>query len=430
MDIRLLGSSVPITLGRSLLNSSKVTIELRRVKCLIDKAKGGCLHEYELGLLQELAESGENAGQSASLLRLGRRLSRVVGASCVDLDRGLARLYWDRAQNSTNETERLRFSSWAQRYDPELVVPTFDGDLATVVEWIHNEVELGKRCLIAASAGLRVTMEDEGTVVARLPDERFILGQVGPGSSFQSRWAGDESEVTGIVFSGWSLFGQSTAGPKPKNEDRLAICASGGAILAAVADGTGDSMDGARASTVALSSLRLGFLCGFDLCSAVDFALLGLEADNLVEHLDGACTLSVTHIDERKTEVARVGDAFYGYLDSNGDSSFSDLDPSERSVLGPEPLGPTITSSARLTQPLGRLELEGLERSVRIILLGSDGLLGSRPRTAAELVGAMTRAAHPDEVVRHLVSSSLEKMRNGERSPDNVSAVACVREGV
>jgi serine/threonine protein phosphatase PrpC len=232
----------------------------------------------------------------------------------------------------------------------------------------------------------------------------------------------------------WACAGKTDIGVPngDHNDDAIAVCAREAAgCLLAVADGTGDSKFGSRASTVALQGLIDAWCTGLSLEWAAKLAAAKLRADNCAHGLDGACTLAACVLHDDQAELVAIGDAFFVCVGADGQAQRSVFDKEQRSVLGGEPLGWTITSSGRLvenlnhTSPVDVLKVDHAQR----VLLGSDGACTpGLNESLNELTEMLGRPGSPLGVVEGLVAGAQDRSRT-TGAYDNISAVVALRCG-
>src|ERR1019366_8418965 len=102
-------------------------------------------------------------------------------------------------------------------------------------------------------------------------------------------------------------------------------------------------------------------------------------------------------------------DAFFVCLEADGRVRRSVFDKEERSVLGGEPLGLTITSSGRLVENVSHrtiVDVIRIDRAQRI-MLGSDGAsVPGLNESLNELTEMLGRAGSPLSVAEGLVAGA------------------------
>lgn len=233
----------------------------------------------------------------------------------------------------------------------------------------------------------------------------------------------------------WQVCGMSHAGkygndgkPVADNQDAFIVLEGPDkSFLVAVADGTGDSQDGARAARVALEALATNWRSSSDVGAAVTAAALLVQEDNRVGHLDGACTLTAMTLSGNHAEAVHVGDARYYLLNSEGRQICALVDKSKRLVLGGEPLGNIITSSGYIVREVEQSNAHPVVNitSPTRFVLTSDGAFfqDNEDDDFAQIREILEKHSNPSDAATAIVNRALEAFRLGVTKSDNVTAI-------
>lgn len=334
--------------------------------------------------------SKKERGDAATAYRLGLRLllkSKASGEMSEGLASALAALYRAEAECAEADERRSLLSAWADRYG----------------------LPLGRT---------RRPAEE--------PPSSDSLVMQAPIIEMTSRDA-DGFDVYGISHSGhFNAEGQAVG----RNDDAFVIAKSSpSSFLAAVADGTGDSKDGARAARVALTALLGSWQSGAGLVGATVEASHALQRDNLIEGLDGACTLAAIEV-EAATGAAHavwVGDARVVLFHDGEEPKTSMVDLETRCVLGGEPLGDIVTSSGnRVTELMAASGVQELRVDrLRDFLLSSDGaVVNPAPESEVQALSALfEHGATSAAIGTAVLERALEAGRLRKVKRDNVTVL-------
>lgn len=360
--------------------------EAARFKQLRKSLSDGVLKTEDIeDLLNEQITDSDRIGSLRFVLRLKRwaQQSQVEWQLERDLETEIANIYRNQHDLANDPALGLRYALWAKRYGAEgfdwqglldalrLVVdaePEMLGKLAKL-----SEADLGL-AFDGSARQLRAELLNLQPLVIEIPHATQLTTKM--------LWSRENAAYAGLEFGPWSLALMTQVGPKPTNQDGALFASfSDDSFLVAVADGTGDSHDGARAAEIILNTLAEGLAATGQLQVSVELAATAVRADNLARNEENSCTLVALHCRENgQATLVRLSDPFY-WIGGNDDvPSWSRLDKSSRANIGGEPFGCTFTSSGNqvscfttfsTVQDEAVREIGGL----RSFLLGSDGVL-------------------------------------------------------
>lgn len=198
--------------------------------------------------------------------------------------------------------------------------------------------------------------------------------------------SGDDGAPVELPVGDWTICGVSHIGKKkegekkvPTNDDAFLIVQSADQVLVAVADGTGDSIDGKRASQVALTALKRSFTNAPDVQRAILAANAAVQQDNERNGLDGACCLACVAAKGGSLAAATVGDTRFTLIGRNNELTHAQMDKLNRHVLGGEPLGDIITSSGNVVKEVTSAEdvqVTGHDNIERFVLCSDGAYVG------------------------------------------------------
>jgi len=343
------------------------------------------LRDEHLKELQQIVENKRSVIQQASVYRFGLRLKRIAQSNApgIRLTQGndwaplLAKIYSDKAGRSDGESKQA-FQNWASRYE----------------RTDANKAEVERKQIHDARVyqGLNVA-----------PVEKSVAG--------------------------WSICGLSDYGKQDeprKNDDAFAILNIGGTLVAAVADGTGDSLDGERASKLALSSMRKELGRETDLAMAIFQASKWVQADNCAERLDGACCLVAVRAKANGDVVlANVGDTRFVPVGANQGAFPAKINKAKRWVLGGEPIGDIITSGGNLVRELqssGNVGIRHYKAVQRFALMTDGAFVSDNEEDIAEIKAILRKSTSPKEAATAILKRALDAFKSG-KDPDNVTVV-------
>lgn len=235
------------------------------------------------------------------------------------------------------------------------------------------------------------------------------------------------------ALAGWVVAGRTRVG-KPKtaqNDDGLLLVRRGTRVLVAVADGTGDSKLGFRASYIGLRCLGEAFTAGASLALSVECAAAAVQADNLAHGLDGVTTLVACVLDTEGVESVVFGDPVFSVGVSGRIAHMSPTQPERRVALGGEPFGDTITSSGRIVTSLEKVSEQDVTKwdGASAVVLGSDGLLlGSPGWGEPDMDQCLDGQTDAMDAVAELVGRSERAIERGAKA-DNITALVALRAG-
>lgn len=367
-----------------------------------------------------------------SVLRFALRLAERSGWKRPDIVGSLRDAYANEAAKATGtEIVRSKLRNWERRY------------CGPASKWVLRDDE--HRTRFPGSVGQLADRIAEGDWDFWLNRTASALecsnGEELLWAPIEGRWSPFIGNVSGQVRKAffdiqhglWHCAGKTDIGVPngDHNDDAIAACeGEGRGCLLAIADGTGDSRFGARASMVALGGLVDAWCAGVSIDRAVKLAASKLRADNCAHELDGACTLSACVLCEDHAELVAVGDAFFICLSADGQVHRSVYDKERRSVLGGEPLGCTITSSGRLVENLqfgSKVEIVRVD-DPRRVALGSDGACTpGLNESLEELSRILGTPGDPLEIAEAMVARA-EHSSQVQNAYDNISAVIALRD--
>lgn len=396
-------------------------------------ARSGRLHRAALEDLIRQAERLNDVGDRASVLRFALRVARVSENSLPEAESALGALYDEVAHDSKHPAQRLCLLTWARRYGR--IVELAPAENALLAE-LRRVASAGGQLSILAMADVRCILNaDTGSLLLKLENRWEEIPRPGQkDAGLPAALAGDVEGEFSISGTSWRIAARTRTGKHPpsRNDDgALVLKLQDGRVLAAVADGTGDSEFGYLASRLALHGLGEALASGASLADAVEWSSACVRADNLARRLDGMTTLVACVFRNHQVELVSVGDPLYAIKSANGGIIISPTVHEERSALGGEPLGRTITSSGRLVNSLlysANVQIIA-QSDVCGFVLGSDGLLvGQSDWSEAWLSETLRDAMSPEEIAERLVTRAEIAIGSGAK-PDNVTAIVARHAG-
>lgn len=345
------------------------------------------LSEY-IEELCSLANNNNAPESKASMLRFGLRLARNAELSPLvkNLTAKLAELYL-LVSNDRPEPEKSLLAGWATRYNS-------DG------QYSYSKAQ---------------------------------------GSTSPEVWHGVNKSSQPIRVGNWRFSGLTHSGhtnskgePEGKNADAfLLLERDDGSFLLAVADGTGDSKDGERASQIALQALANAWKSKKDIAEAVTETAQALQEDNRQTQLDGASTLVAVELNRNDAQVVNFGDTRFYLISENGEEQKAEVELLTRQVLGGEPLGDIITSGGNLVREIRECPQGLVTRvpDVTKIVLTSDGtfFLDNPEDDFNEIKEIINHHSTPEKAAEDILQRSLDAFRLGEAKGDNVTVIVGFR---
>ncbi len=410
----------------SQLKTLEVRESFRRVTAAV---KSGTLSQQHIEDLLRQCSRLELRQDRVSVLRFALRIARRGRLATGAIVEALRFEYGEAAaEESVPEIVRRKLSAWSSRYgdgEPSSFSPAMHTRFGGTMNQLAEQIAEGDW-----DFWFNRTSRSLECWTGR---ERLFCAVEGDWSPFNGTLLAQVSEGTVVIENRtWKYAGKTHVGvPNGNhNDDAIGICPNARADhFLAVADGTGDSQFGSRASAVALQGLIDSWSAGVSLEWAIKLAASKLRADNLAHLLDGACTLSACVLHHEYAELVAVGDAFFICTDTERQVHKSVFDKESRSVLGGEPLGLTITSSGRLVENLDhatRVEVVRVDR-VHRVLLGSDGACTpSLNESLDELTAILGGIGSAMDIAERIVSAAQDRSRATD-TYDNISAVVALR---
>lgn len=404
-------------------------------------AKEGLLSADQLQtLIGANATPSDRVSRLRFALRLQRWLEQGNGTWPLDLDieREIGLIYRDQSEHADTPIDQLRWAWWARRYGVE----DFDwGDLERSFRASIATLQTPRdvlRAICEADLGLAFDPRTGHPRTHFLRDHPSmeILRPVGRLVSSR-RLLRQSSATVCLEFGPWSLALRTDEGPKLPNQDGALFAAfSDDSFLAAVADGTGDSPNGARAAEVALQTLAGALAATGDLPVSVELAAASLRADNICRREENACTLVAIHIRNDNAILIHLSDPFH-WLQADGEPPrWSRLNRNARFNVGGERFGYTLTSSGSVVGTFVSFTSarEGVEEvdGLRCFVIGSDGLLAVPDEAASGEECPVTIDVDESRRNPYVIASSchdiaLQAMTEGRRSGDNITCVTGFR---
>ena len=339
--------------------------------------------------LSRLANATDDRELKASMLRFTLRLARKSGLSALvkELTLCLSELYASVSNEMPEpEPEKSLLAGWAVRYKSDKETP----NLA----------------------------------------ERNMSSEV---------WHGLNTHSDLISMGNWGFYGLTHSGranpageAQGKNDDAfLLLERDDNCLLLAVADGTGDSIDGARASQVVLGALAYAWKSNDNIAKAVTKSALALQEDNRKTLLDGASTLVALGLNRDDAEVINFGDTRYYLIARDGAEKKANVDLLSRGILGGEPLGDIITSGGNLVPEIRECSPDVVVSAsdlVKIVLVSDGAFFLDNPEdNFDEIKDILNQHSTAEQAAQHILQRSLDAFRLGETKVDNVTVLVGIR---
>lgn len=394
-------------------------------------AKAGGLQQNELDAFVSEADIVCSDWDRASLLRFALRLSRYSKLDPQRAREELRVLYVAEANKHSVPEKQLRMLLWANAYGAAADLRDCEDAAITT---IYNASEPQQRLQTVCSSGLCFRLDGQtGQLFLHTTGGWRALESGLPGGNIAIPvlLGGDIEGDVAQTVEGWTVSGRTRVGKlgSVQNDDGLLISRREGVGLIAIADGTGDSKLGFRASFIALRYLGEAFAAGASAYLSAECAAAAVQADNLSYGLDGLTTLAASMMHDQGVNLLTFGDPVAAIGMGESVVHMSSWTGEQRCALGGEPLGDTITSSGRLVTNLKRVSREDVHRfhGASAVILGSDGLLlGSREwgeADVAPLIGGQVAAV---DAVADLVGRSERAIERGAKA-DNITSLVAFR---
>ncbi len=411
------------------MSRSAAVSEKNPFKPLVKAAKDGFLSANDIEQLNEILCEKASAEERISRLRFAFRLKRWVDQKQGDwplsqnLEKEIADIYRMQFASAPNPALKLRYARWARRWGDE----DFDWNQLekALLSRVKTETTVSAKLAIICEADLDVEMLGE---------------DIKPTTKILSKllWSRKSSACAGLEFTSWSFGLHSDEGPKPPSQDAALFAAfSDDTFLAAIADGTGDSHDGARAAEIALQALAECLAATGQLKESTELAASAVRADNLRRKEENSCTMVAVYVKKENATLVHLSDPFHWIQVDGLTPSYSRLDKSCRLNVGGEPFGYTLTSSGNRVDCFTALppatifaiqEVTGL----RSFVLGCDGLLpvedeGATSNACPVVMDFDNGKKHPCRIAMDCSLAARKAMDEKRRSPDNITCMAGYR---
>lgn len=389
---------------------------------------------FNPSLLKKLlykARDYEGICDKVTILRFALRLARNGGLKTDKINDDLAQIYSSQTSDTLKVSKSLQYRGWANRYGISIDTKKLERE---ILHYINAENSLFYKLRLLVDSDVNFLIIPETNTIQIYLDEKWIPIKYNPILyKIYSIIIGYDSE--GMIRKknqSWEIVAETLTGKQEnvKNDDSLGIAYfKTGEILIAIADGTGDSQFGGRASWIALDTLINAYSISSSLKIAVELAASKIRSDNMIHHLDGACTLVAGIISGNKMVAMACGDSFYTILREDNKIESSSIDFQKRKILGGEPLGQIVTSNGRLVDTLIHVksdDFENIENPKRF-LFGSDGLLlDDVKESSGYLTALVSKQKEPIRIVDKSLSRSLAAFKAGVKA-DNITSLAGVR---